>query len=74
MDVPDGRVDGHVPANAGDTSLIAGKIPDAAEQLSPCATTLEPVLWTIRAITAEAHVLEPVLCNKRSHGNEKLVH
>ena len=34
------------PANAGDTgsSPDPGKIPHATEQLSPCATTAEPVL------------------------------
>ena len=37
-------------------------IPHAAEQLSPCATTTEP------------EGLEPVLCNKRSHYNEKAMH
>ena len=33
-------------ANAGDTGSIPslGKIPHAAEQLSPCATTTEPAL------------------------------
>ena len=36
----------------------SGKIPHAAEQLSQCATTTEPK--------------QPlVLCNKRSHRNEK---
>ena len=29
------------------------KIPRAAEQLSPCATTAEPVLWSPRATTTE---------------------
>ena len=38
------------------------KIPHAAEQLSPCAITTEP-----------AH-LEPMLCNKKSHYNEKPAH
>ena len=30
-----------------------GKIPHAAEQLSPCATTTEPVLWSPLATTTE---------------------
>ena len=35
----------NLPANAGDMgSSPAGKIPHAAEQLSPCATTTEPAL------------------------------
>ena len=50
---------------------LAGKIPHAAEQLSPCATTTEPVLQSLRATTPEPRRLEPVLCNKRSHRNEK---
>ena len=32
----------------------SGKIPHAAEQLSPCATTTEPVLYSLRATTTEA--------------------
>ena len=46
-------------AKAGDMSLIPGKIPQVVGQLSPCATTTEPL-----------H-LEPNFCNKRSHCNEK---
>ena len=38
------------------------KIPHVVEQLNPCATTTEPAC------------LEPMLCNKRSHCNEKLAH
>ena len=34
----------------------SGKIPHATEQLSPCATTTEPVLYSPRATTAEARV------------------
>ena len=36
----------NLPANAGDTGLSPGleSIPHAEEQLSPCATTTEPVL------------------------------
>ena len=30
-----------------------GKIPHVAEQLSPCATTTEPVLWGLEAATIE---------------------
>ena len=33
-----------------------GKIPHAMEQLSPCATTTEPVLQSLRATTTEAYV------------------
>ena len=63
----------NLPANAGDT----GSIPDlrrshmAAQQLSLCATTPEPVLQSPGITTAEPRALEPVLCNKRSQCNEK---
>ena len=41
----------------------SGKIPHATGQLS------------LKAATTEAHTpLEPILCNKRSHHNEKPVH
>ena len=40
----------------------SGKIPHAAEQLSPCATTTEPAR------------LEPVLRNKRGRDGERLAH
>ena len=51
-------------ATAGDTGSIPGpgRSHIAMEQLSPCVTITEP-----------AH-LEPMLCNKRSHRNEKPVH
>ena len=52
----------------------SGKIPHAAEQLSPCATTTEPALYSLRATTAEPARLEPTLCNKRSHCHEKPAH
>ena len=43
---PGGAVVKNPPANAGDTGSKprSGKIPHAAEQLSPCATTTEPAL------------------------------
>ena len=43
---PGGAVVKNPPANAGHTgsSPWSGKIPHAAEQLSPCATTTEPAL------------------------------
>ena len=48
-------------ASAGDMGLIPGpgRSHMLLEQLSPGTTTTEPVL------------LEPVLCNKRSHHDEK---
>jgi len=48
------------------------KIPHAAEQLSLCTMTTEPVVQSARVATSEA--LEPMLCNKRSHCNEKPEH
>ena len=52
------------PANAGDTSLIrwSRKIPDAARQLGPCATT------------TEARAPRACACNKRCHCNEEEPH
>ena len=46
-DLPGGPVVKNPPSNAGDAGSIPGrgtKIPHAAEQLSPCATSTEPVL------------------------------
>ena len=47
-----------LPVQGTRVQALVWKIPHAAEQLSPCATTPEPV-----------H-LEPVLCNKRSHRDQ----
>ena len=53
---PGGTVVKNPPANAGDRfEPWSGKIPHAAEQLSPCATTTEPALQSPRATTTEAH-------------------
>ena len=43
-DFPGGAVDENPPASTGNIGLIPGKIPHAAEPLSPCTTTTEPVL------------------------------
>ena len=71
-DFPGGAVVENLPANAGDTgsSPVSGKIPHAAEQVSPCATTAEAHAPQLLKPTC----LEPVLRNKRSHRNEKHVH
>ena len=56
-------------------NLWLGKIPRAVEQLSPRATTIEPVLESscaTAAATSEPVRLEPELHSKRSHRNEKL--
>ena len=62
-DVSGGAVVKNLPANAGDTGLIPGpgKIPHAAEQLSPCATTTE-------ACTTRAHAPQQ---EKPAHRNEE---
>ena len=49
---PGGAVAKNPPANAGG---MASKIPHVAEQLSPCATTTEPLLQSPHAATTEAH-------------------
>ena len=50
-------------------SLIS-EDPNAVEQLSPCTTATEPELKSPGAATTEIP-LAPVVCNKRSHCNEK---
>ena len=53
---PGGAVVKNLPVNAGDTGSFdpcSWKIPHAAEQLSPCATTTEHALWSPRATTTE---------------------
>ena len=55
------------------------RIPQAARQLSPWATTTDPILSSPGVTTTEAtcrihwslNALEPVLCNKRGCGSEK---
>ena len=67
---PGGSVVKNPPASEGDMGSIPGqgtKTPHTKEQLSPCATTIEPVLWNLGAGTTEAHALEPEPHNKRSH-------
>ena len=51
--------------------LILGlrKIPRAAKQLSPCTATTKPLSCILKPMC-----LEPVLCNKRSHHDEKPTH
>ena len=54
----------NLPANAGGHGFEpwSGKISHAAEQLSPCTTTIEPAR------------LEPVLCNKRGRDSKRPAH
>ena len=51
---PSGTVVKNLPANAGDTGSSLGPGRSHTEQLSPCATTTEPVLYSLRATTTEA--------------------
>ena len=57
---PGGSVVKNPPANAGDVvqSLI-GKNPHAKEQLSPCTTTVQPVLQSPGAATTEPCAATP---------------
>ena len=50
------------------------KAPHAADQLSLCILTIEPVLQTLRTATSEPTTLEPMFCNKRTHHSEKPAH
>ena len=58
------------------------KNPHVSKQLSPCASTIELVLWSLGTITTKPMWLnywnlcapELVLCSKRSHRNEKPLH
>ena len=58
-----GPVVKNLPANAGDMDSIPGprRSQHAMEQLSPCATAIEPMLQSLGAATSE----EPVLCNEK---------
>ena len=52
----DGSVVENPPVNAGDSGSIpdSGKSPQAAEQLSPRVTAIEPVLYSLRPTVTEA--------------------
>ena len=61
-DLPGGTVGKNPPANAGDMSLIPGRFHMLQATKAHVPQLLKPL-----------H-LEPVLCNKRSHCDEKPVH
>ena len=44
----------HLPMQGYRFKPWSGKIPHAAEQLSPCTTTTEPAFWSPQATTTEA--------------------
>ena len=57
------------------------KIPNAIQQMGLCTTATEAELWSSQATSTESAChsywnpsLEPVLCYKRSHCNEKPAH
>ena len=52
----------------------SGKTPHAAEQLRPCATILSLCSRTQELQLPKPNCLRPVLCNKRSHCNNKPGH
>ena len=69
--------------NAGERShFLIQEDPHASEQLSPCATTIEPVLWSPGASPTEPaccnnwslHALESMLHDKKSYCSEKPMH
>ena len=78
QDLPGGAVVKNPPAITGaQFDPWSGKIPHAAEQLSPCATTPEAVShshWAHEPQLLKPTRLELVLCNKRNHRNEKPTH
>ena len=58
------------PAHAGDMGLIfgPGKIPHATEQTSPCPTTTEPTLYSLRsAIFKRSHCSEKLKCLSKDY-------
>ena len=52
---PGGSVVRNLPTSAADTGSIPGlgQSHNATEQLSPCATTTEPLLWSPRAAATQ---------------------
>ena len=65
-DFPGGTVVKNLLFNARDTSLIPAqrtKIPHAMGQLSPCATTTEPIFWSPRHNQRETTTKDPACCN-----------
>ena len=85
MDCPGGTVVKNPPFNAGDTGSSPGPgrshMPwsnkaHVPQLLSMCSRAHKPQLLSHNycATTTEARCLEPMLCNKKSHHNEKPTH
>ena len=58
-DLPSGLVVKNLPCNAGDVGSIPGqgtKIPQAAEQLSPCPRTTEPTHHNLKVRTPQSKI------------------
>ena len=70
-DFPGGPEVKNLPTNAGDTSSIPG--PGRSHRLLS-NWVLSHNYLSLGATTAESTCLEPVLCNKRDHSNEKPLH
>ena len=56
-----------------ETQVRSGKIPHATQQLSPCAPSAEPVLWSREPQLLKLVCLKTVLGNKRSLCKERRV-
>ena len=71
LGLPSGPVVKNPPANAGHK----GSIPGPGRSHMPWSNyAREPQLLSQRTTTTEPAGLEPMLCNERSHHNEKPVH
>ena len=67
LDFPDGPVVNNLPANAEDEfNLCSGKIPHASKQLSPCATTTEPMLQNLFSTARESTAMTSLLTKMKS--------
>jgi len=66
LDFPGGPVVKNPPANTGNTHRRSGKMPHAAERLSPWAKAPLPMCYNCRS----PHALESMLRSKRSHGSK----
>ena len=81
LDFLGGTVDGNLPANAWTQSLVhsnstccratKARVPQI---LTLCSRARESQLLSLSGTLLKPACLEPVLCNKRSHHNEKPMH
>ena len=66
INIPGATVDEGLPASTGGFNPWSGKTPNAMEQLSPCASTTEPVARAQGLQLWKPKHPEPVLCNERN--------